>query len=978
MNRCVALLLGCLWSLIAAAGPNPIWSVQVAQSLADPQPLNVDELTLLPDGSAYFLGHAPEGSADYSSLRLADGGTLQRGQFVDDQFPSPEYFPKIIARAADRVLLGIEGQAGASSIYLVETSGRVLWAQRWDARSARFLANGDLILQAEQQLLRLRGSDGGVVWTRNLLDLHPFAFNGGFVLGDEVDTQVDVAASLFVSETPLAPWRALGFQFAFDPANGDLRWAQPQEQAATGVLYVFVGCPTSQFADSIVQVWGYSTGTATRWVIESRRRVDGALRWTVGRPEGPVEESCTLLATPSGVYLALREDYSSFSISALDAASGRLRWQQNMPGVLQMKLLEGADGNLLAAQGERDAQDVYRTRFSSYRAGDGGTQWEFVVPGYKFDWQRRGTDLLLATTPVPDNIPRARREVRDAASGALRSADDADLTGRVAPVHATGFVGDAACHALVDPSNAVDLRCLDGISGSPRWTRQIPPLAPGDITTSVQIGALAAGRVRLAITFSRTVGAELQHWARVIAVDGATGVALWELPSERYILSNLAADDGGAILTSFSCPTPPACTDGTQYLRRFAGADGALLWSRELPGPHSSLVLATRGSTLVNWRYTGSNRGLFAGVDAHLGGDRWEAQANAGTVVQPTALVTAGGHVVVKQEAIAGTSREIELRGLDPVTGAQRWLLVPGVPHTRSWQGILSELPGDTALVTGMRNFSEGNRNLTGPWLAAVDAASGSLRWEHAPGVGRDGQRLVRAVRATAGGVRLVNQVRTFGSLRERRALSSFAPESGDLGGEHLYASAPGFPQDRFGEFRVGASLADDSVLVESFQGRVDGDAIPSLQRLPAPIGPEGDLEVSVANSAPITALGPTTVVEVRVENHSAHAISELRAGFIYPYALRARFLDCVAIAGSSTCAAEVDGPDDALVYLGPGAIALIRYEMFTASYSASRRGNVETGHFYVDTPYDFGDTDLGNNIVEVGVSLGGMPSGFE
>ena len=976
MKRCVALLLICLWALTVSAGPDPMWSVQVAQSLADSQPLDARELTLLPNGSAYFLGGVPSGYAGYSSLRLSEGGALQRGQFVDDQFLTPEAFPKIIARSDNRVLLLIEAQLSTAGIYLVDLSGRVLWAQQWNASSARFLADGDLILQAEQQLLRLRGTDGGVVWTRNLLDLQPFAFSGGFTLGDDVDTQIDVAASLFIQETPVALWRAVGFQFAFDPANGNLRWSQPQEQ---GSRFVFVGCPTSLTADSILQVWAYSTGTTTDWLIQSRRRSDGLLRWKVQRPAAPAEDFCSLVATATNVYLAFNEDNTSFSLSALDSASGHLRWQQALPGTLQVRLLEGAEGSVLVAQGERDGQDVYRTRFSNYSASDGGARWEFFRPEYNFDWQRRGNELLLATAPEPNTVARPRLEARDGASGALVSADDADLTGRRAPNYATGFVGDAACHALVDASSVVSLRCLDGISGDARWTREIPPLASGDITISTQIGALAGGRVRLAIAFSRSVGADLQRWVRVIAVDGATGLVLWELPIEPYFLfSNLAADDGGTILTSLSCPNPPSCSDGILSLRRHAGTDGALLWTRELPGPYSSQVLAARGDTLVLWRYTGNNRGLFAGVDALFGADRWETPASPGTVALPSALVTAGGHVVGKQEPFAGSNREIELRGFDPGTGAQRWLLSPSVPRTRSLRGMLSELPGDTALVTGLREFSQDNRSLSGPWLAAVDAASGVLRWERAPGVGRDSQRLVRAVRATDGGVRLVNQVRTFENWRERRALSSFAPDTGELGGEHLYASAPGYPQYLFGEFSVGATLADGSVLVENFQARVDGFPISRLQRLPAPTGPDGDVEISVATPAPITALGPSTVVEVRVENHSGHAISDLRAGFIYAYVLHARFVDCVAVAGSSACVADVDGPDDARLNLGPGAIALVRFEMFSTIYGPGTRGAFQIGHFYVDTPYAFGDTDLGNNIVAVGVSLGGMSSGFE
>ena len=44
----------------------------------------------------------------------------------------------------------------------------------------------------------------------------------------------------------------------------------------------------------------------------------------------------------------------------------------------------------------------------------------------------------------------------------------------------------------------------------------------------------------------------------------------------------------------------------------------------------------------------------------------------------------------------------------------------------------------------------------------------------------------------------------------------------------------------------------------------------------------------------------------------------------------------------------------------------------------ARNRLGEDVAVFRVDTPFEFGDLDLGNNVVSTSVRLGGMADGFE
>lgn len=955
-----SLLLSCCLLLAvtsAQADVRPIWSVPVGETRDDPRPLSIDDAVVLPDGSGYFTGPA---SGRRASLRLGFDGDPLRGHTV------APYTNRVLAVAEQRVLV-VQDEVGTPfSVQLRDLRGGVLWSLERRVDGARFLADGDLIVLSQRQLLRLRGGDGAPVWTRHLVDLHAYAEDAAFELGDDVDAQVDIAGILSVrARTEFSPHEER-WQAAFDPVHGDVRWAlRVDPYAATP----YGGCPLATDRDSLLQALTLHNGSQFLLELQRRRRSDGELLWSRRLPHQEAIWSCDVALQNSRIYLALSGS-GGVRILGMDDAVAEPPWEVLLPGANTGRVLAGADGHLLTSVVSVDALGNPQTTITRRGELDGQAIWSLEALSPKLAWRGIGEQLHLAMVLDGSDSDRARVEVRDSATGALQASAEDVLTGRAASVHAAGYAGDSVCHALAALDGAVTLTCLDGSTGVARWERVLPPAMPADVVTTLAVGALAAGRISLLTGYRRVVAGAPVVLYRATAVDAATGVPAWQVPDLQEFPRLLGSDDGGAFIAHATCAAQPNCVGRQPRVDRFAGADGGLLWSRQ----SASVPLAENGDKLFlfNWDLLSP---LVIGLDARSGGDGWTTSIVPGFPSQALGLLTPGGNLIFERDVSMGSNRRIEVRGFNASTGAERWLVTPTLPSLRTYNGVIWPLAGERVLATGLRIVSGVG---TSPWLAAIDATSGAPLWERGPDLGRDSLRRVSVIGSSATQGLWVDQRRISPSDLERKAISRLDPDSGLLGGEHQYASFQSRPLTQQLEPPTPRALLADGSLLAQHWRTVDGQYLLLLERWPAPSGPDGDIAIEVESPLPAIGHGPTAAIDLRVENRSAHSVSGVRIGFIAAGSWQSGMpVSCTPASGNARCVPGVRDNGAPRMDIGPGGAVLVRYEIASQLYRPAQMSDAGNVYFHIETPFDFGD-DLGNNTVVASVRLGGTSNGFE
>lgn len=207
---------------------------------------------------------------------------------------------------------------------------------------------------------------------------------------------------------------------------------------------------------------------------------------------------------------------------------------------------------------------------------------------------------------------------------------------------------------------------LDGSTLAPRWALR-PPGTSTAWDSSAATGRLAlidlpdGGRPAVSV-YSLTDGA-LRWCANVEGVHGA------EDPVGTAFLPD------GSLLTAFG-------TDGAVRLTRHEAGDGAVGWSRTLPGAARADFLAPLASGLVlaggveEFRLperdlSAAGRAQLTAVDPATGETAWTWAPDRDALVH-VAGATANV-VVLVQVSTAGP----ELIGLDPASGAQLWRTTP-------------------------------------------------------------------------------------------------------------------------------------------------------------------------------------------------------------------------------------------------------------------------------------------------------------
>ena len=223
----------------------------------------------------------------------------------------------------------------------------------------------------------------------------------------------------------------------------------------------------------------------------------------------------------------------------------------------------------------------------------------------------------------------------------------------------------------------------------------------------------------------------------------------------------------------------------------------------------------------------------------------------------------------------------------------------------------------------------------------------------------------------------------TLNQFEERYALTSIALNDGTIGAEHLFARSYDESLSTGGRLTVVviAVAGDGTAMVENGETDSRGLLLPRLQRWPAVGSNRGDIQMRVLDTNdPIVGLGPSTRIEVEIESTSLAPLSGLKLGFKSTNDdLKAVLRGCAVVAGAGTCPA-LGSTLEQIADIGATGLLQLSYEVYDPNFKPGGRYPTAgaRGLFYVDSPYAYGDIELGNNFAVVHVALSGTSDGFE
>jgi hypothetical protein len=126
--------------------------------------------------------------------------------------------------------------------------------------------------------------------------------------------------------------------------------------------------------------------------------------------------------------------------------------------------------------------------------------------------------------------------------------------------------------------------------------------------------------------------------------------------------------------------------------------------------------------------------------------------------------------------------------------------------------------------------------------------------------------------------------------------------------------------------------------------------------------------------------------VFVDIENVGETAAVGARTGLspwrVMTGSIESLLIGCRLIAGTGTCPSTPARGAEFVISLDAGASMRLEYAAFDPGYRHARRTTLQPTRFgaraFVDAPYDYGDTEPGNNVVGFALRLAGFVDSFE
>jgi hypothetical protein len=318
---------------------------------------------------------------------------------------------------------------------------------------------------------------------------------------------VDTGSGLVFAGGTIIPsgTSSVGLVRAYDSATGALRW---QDQITgggffAGVNWITYGNDLQNFTliPLVYAVGREATadGSAESWLVRTYNALTGALQWQdVYLPADTFFDDATSVAVQSGRIFVSgftfdTSSYRHFTVRSYDVHSGKLIWQEMLPGGLQGFYGSDAatqvvvDGNRVVAVGTVTDVNGYHFAVRAYDAASGQLIW---------------SDLLNSGNGI------------DTANSVVLNAGRAYVVG----------YGGSAC--AFDSSSNCDwlIRAYDENTGTVIWKKEVDPFHQDDTANVV----LACNdRVVVAGTAGTDTNAPYGDWL-VQVLDARSGSLIWQ------------------------------------------------------------------------------------------------------------------------------------------------------------------------------------------------------------------------------------------------------------------------------------------------------------------------------------------------------------------------------------------------------------------------------------------------------------------
>ena len=325
----------------------------------------------------------------------------------------------------------------------------------------------------------------------------------------------------------------------------------------------------------------------------------------------------------------------------------------------------------------------------------------------------RALDWSTSLVPPQGPLPVLLGQAQELSDGSVLLAGEGE----------TGFLTSESARVRIISRVAAD--------GSVLWTTNLGPATSGESTVATAVVELSGGK--LVVAFTR----------RVYAVDGSTGLVLWQHQLSASVQSLQAAPGGNVYAVGEVLVFP---FSQTPYAALLSGSDGLTLWTLPASSPSPVLTYFKAAQFSNGDLLAVGSRGVLVRVSSADGSLIWQTAGATNTPIPSAARVA-----IDEQDRIAlfhgGSGGGLELRaGSD---GSLIWSLSEGQSlqsHTplAVWiaQGnafTVSFIPGATAQVY-LRSFRvvDGSEN----WRLFASEAITGPRFPRSARLSPDTQRI--------------------------------------------------------------------------------------------------------------------------------------------------------------------------------------------------------------------------------------------
>lgn len=969
-----ALVAVCL--SVAHAEVDPVWSAAVVETIDIAQLRGAGVVGFAGDQGLMVAGDEVQtGLAVIVAMELDKAPTIT--QLGEPRRDAATRFDAVLASSVEGLLVaGVErvGTVNERAFSAaIGADGQMLWALPGRVDHALLLSDDRVLLAASAVLTMRRFSTGQTLWMRNLLELDSVAVDGRVQLAHTaVEPLLVTYRSRLEAAAPFRRPRLL----ALDPVTGE---TMRDLSSISGLSLQDTPFGIGELAGDLVVPWTVSDASGNPGLlIERRDPVSGAVRWATELTNLSASGRQTrLVADPMSVHLVAHSGAQAELLS-FESQTGGLQFRQSRVALSPPALFGAEGGDLVLARLDSGSAVIERLL-----AATGQVIWQtpWLTDGaHALAIASQGQTLELVAAVHEGPLLAFKHATLDQITGALLDERSEVPWLRRAALGASAVIADQPYLAVSElgvDKDAIELRRFQAETGALLATTHLQLSESPEFVDRLRILDGGADDVLVEVAYALP-GGTARRTVVLFRID-ATGtiVHALQVAANQYHLPRLVASPDGGFSWSYASCALPECTLVFALISRHDRL-GNELWRDT---QHADLLTVIGSDTFYS-DYSDEEVQLRT----HTGDISWRSPRVGNFGPFHTRALGTDSVVMASTETLPAPlpGRRLLIQNFDLASGSDLWADILTIdddtyvagPHLwtsetdqRLWvSGSVYPAPTDGSY-------------LVSPFLASYDPDSGQRLQFQTLARGADASWSFQEAVLQQGGWFWRRADRnlqsTADALSRRRVLTRIDPADGSIAAEHLLYRDFDPAVSGKGTLRILDVAANGDTY---FERRAIGEGLIrriALERLPAPSLTSGDVQIELVDAAPLTGLGPSRPVRLRVSNFGSVLAMVHVSGQAPDSAVGVLFTRCETAAGVVSCPLPVSH-DVLTLQLAPGSVAELTAEVWPAHFQPQSLTASSTVVFVADLPFASGDPDLGNNLTSVEVRLGGFGDSFE